>query len=317
MMNDGLLVLMAALVGLAAAAEKPVAPATTRSEGMRIFFTGHSFFIEDGYMAKKVDLIAKAAKKEKHELVGWRFKGGSGGAVDKWWEKGADEEPRKSVAAGKVDVLTVCTYWMKKGSEQERCVRNFVKLMQESNPDGLVYLITTKIPFDGNFKGSPFDGKYRGGWNARTKAELAELSGRIDETHRYQYRYNGLLDELNKAYGKTVIKAVPLYYGQALLRAQIIDGKVPGVKKQSDLYRDAMGHVSELGQRLNAYTVFAAIYGESPLGLNVPEWEKSGDTVLRAQALSLQKAAWAAVQAVPVPRTLRNGSIEERAERNP
>ena len=291
----------ACFVGTLAAAEKPVAPETTTSDGKRVFFTGHSFFIAGGYMAKKVDLIAEAAGKEKHELVGWRYSGGRSGAVDKWWEKGADQEPRKSVAAGNVDILTVCTYWMKKGSEQEKSVRNFVKLMQDNNPDGLVYLITTKIPFDGNFQGSPFDGKYKGGWNARTKAELAELSGWIDETHRYQYHYNGLVDELNKAYGKTVIKTVPLYYGQALLRAQIIDGKVPGVKKQSELYSDAMGHVSELGQRLNAYTVFAAIYGESPVGLHVPEWEKTGDTVLRAQALSLQKSAWAAVQAVPVP----------------
>ena len=272
---------LACFVGTLAAAEKPVAPAPTESKGKRVFFTGHSFFIAGGYSAKKVDLIAKAAGKEKHELVGWRYSGARSGAVDKWWEKGADQEPRKSVAAGKVDILTVCTYWMKKGSEQERCVRNFVKLMQESNPDGLVYLITTKIPFDGKYKD-------KGGWNARTKAELADLSGRIDETHRYQYHYNGLVDELNKAYEKTVIKTVPLYYGQALLRAQIIDGKVPGVKKQSELYSDAMGHVSELGQRLNAYTVFAAIYGESPVGLHVSEWEKSGDTVLRAQNLSLQ-----------------------------
>ena len=284
--------------------QKPVAPATTKSKGKRVFFTGHSFFIAGGYMAKKLDLIAKAAGKEKHELVGWRYSGGRSGAVDKWWEKGADQEPRKSVAAGKVDVLTLCTYWMKKGSEQERCVQNFVKLMQESNPDGLVYLITTKIPFDGQYQD-------KGGWNARTKAELAKLSGWVDETHRYANHHGALVDEINKAYGKTVIKAVPLYYGQALLRMQIIDGQVPGVKKQSELYRDAMGHVSELGQRLNAFTVFAAIYGGTPVGLQVPEWEKSGDAVRRAQNMSLQNAAWAAVQAAPVTREGRNRSIKE------
>lgn len=288
----------------ALATQKPVAPATTKSKGKRVFFTGHSFFIAGGYMAKKLDLIAKAAGKEKHELVGWRYSGGRSGAVDKWWEKGADQEPRKSVAAGKVDVLTVCTYWMKKGSEQERCVQNFVKLMQESNPDGLVYLITTKIPFDGQYQD-------KGGWNARTKAELAKLSGWVDETHRYANHHGALVDEINKAYGKTVIKAVPLYYGQALLRMQIIDGQVPGVKKQSELYRDAMGHVSELGQRLNAFTVFAAIYGGTPVGLQVPEWEKSGDAVRRAQNMSLQNAAWAAVQAAPVTREGRNRSIKE------
>jgi len=234
---------------IATAKSKP-----TGSKGKRVFFTGHSFFILGGYMAKKIDLIAKAA--------------------------------------GKVDILTVCTYWMKKGSEQERCVRNFVKLMQESNPDGLVYLITTKIPFDG---------KYKGGWDVRTKAELAKLYGWVDETHRYANHHGALADEINKAYDKTVIKAVPLYYGQALMRAKIIDGKAPGVKKQSEMYSDAMGHVSELGQRLNAYTTYAAIYNQSPVGLHVPKWEKSGDTVLRAQNLVLQKVAWAAVKAKAVP----------------
>jgi peptidoglycan/xylan/chitin deacetylase (PgdA/CDA1 family) len=293
---------------LLAAAKKPAASAAAKSKGKRMFLTGHSFFIAGGYMAKKVNLLAKAAGKEDHEMVGWRYSGGRSGAVDKWWAKGADQEPRKSVAAGKVDILTVCTYYLKKGSEQEKCVRNFVKLMQESNPDGLVYLITTKIPSDG---------KYKGGWDARTKAELATLSGWIDKTHRYANHHGALVDEINKAYGKTVIKAVPLYYGQALLRAEIIDGKVPGVKKQSELYSDAMGHVSELGQRLNAYTTYAALYGESPVGLHVPKWEPKGDAVAVAQNLVLQKVALAAVQAVPVTRTRRNRSIEKRAERNP
>jgi hypothetical protein len=285
------IILLALFTFSACVAEGRNKQPATKSKGKKVFFTGHSFFILGGYMAKKVDLIAKAAKKEKHELVGWRYSGSRSGAVDKWWEKGADKEPRKSVAAGKVDILTVCTYWMKKGSKQELCLRKFVKLMQDNNPDGLVYLINTKIPSDG---------KYKGGWNARTKAELVELYGWIDETHRYAYPYAALVDEINKAYGKTVIKSVPLYYGQALLRMQIIDGKVPGVKKQSDVYSDAMGHVSELGQRLNAYLVFAAIYGESPVGLQVPKWEKSGDTVLRAQNLALQKVAWAAFKAEPV-----------------
>jgi len=100
-----------------------------------------------------------------------------------------------------------------------------------------------------------------------------------------------------------VIGSVPIYYAQALLRAEIIDGNVPGVKKQSEMYRDAMGHVSELGQRVNAYTLFAAIYGESPIGLHVPRWEKPGDDILRAQNLALQKVAWEAVQARAVKRT--------------
>ena len=282
----------------AAAAEgrnkQSAATAKIESKGKKVFFTGHSFFILNGYMAKKVDLLAKAAGKTEHQLVGYCYGGGRSGAVDKWWAKGADKEPRKSVAAGKVDVLTVCTYWMMKGSEQEKSIRKFVALMQKSNPKGQVYVISTK---------PRSDGPYKGGWDARTKAELTKLSGRIDKTRRYANNKNILADEINKSYGKEVIKEVPLYYGQALLRAEIIDGRVPGVKKQSELYTDAMGHVSELselGQRLNAYTVFAAIYGKSPVGLHVPQWEKSGDAVQRAQNLALQKTAWAAVQAAAV-----------------
>ena len=95
-------ILLAALCTLSACATEggnKQSAATAKSKGKRVFFTGHSFFILGGYMAKKVDLIAKAAGKEEHGLVGWRYSGGRSGAVDKWWDKGADEEPRKSVAA--------------------------------------------------------------------------------------------------------------------------------------------------------------------------------------------------------------------------
>jgi len=265
------------------------------SKGYRVFLTGHSFFILGGYMKDKIILLSDAAGKTDHKMVGYRYSGGRSGAVDKWWAKGADEEPRKSIAAGDVDVLAVCTYWMKKDSEQEKCVRRFVELMQKSNPNGIVYMIATKIPNDG---------PYKGGWDARTKEELAKLYGWHGKNSRYENYKDILADKINAEYGKTVIKSVPMYYAQALLRAEIIDGNVPGVKKQSELYTDAMGHVSELGQRLNAYTVFAAIYGQSPVGLHVPQWEKPGDETLKTQNLALQKAAWEAVQAkvVKVPR---------------
>jgi hypothetical protein len=56
------------------------------------------------------------------------------------------------------------------------------------------------------------------------KAELAKLSGWIDETHRYANHHGALVDEINKAYGKTVIKAVPLYYGQAVMPSNTYGG---------------------------------------------------------------------------------------------
>jgi hypothetical protein len=47
---------------------------------------------------------------------------------------------------------------------------------------------------------------------------------------------------------------------------------------------------------LNAYTVYAALYGESPVGLHVPEWEPKGDAVAVAQNLVLRQVAWAKVK---------------------
>ena len=301
------------IIALGVICSTSVSAPGAESKGYNVFLTGHSFFIAGGYMKDKIILLSDAAGKTEHKMVGYKYSGGKSGAVDKWWNKGPDQEPRKSVAAGDVDVLAVCTYWMSKYTEQKKSIRNFVELMQKNNPAGQVYVIATKVPSDG---------PYKGGWDARTKAELANLYGWRGKNRRSLNETDALVDEINTSYGKRVINEVPLYYAQALLRAAIIDGNVPGVKKQSEMYSDKMGHVAEVGQRVNAYAVYASIYRESPIGLYVPKWEKPGDAIQRAQNLALQKAAWEAVQARTVrvtgkPREKRTSKSRTNSKKPP
>ena len=63
--------------------------------------------------------------------------------------------------------------------------------MQKNNPAGQVYLIATKMPNDG---------PYKGGWDARTKPELATLVGWHGKNSRYANDKDALADEINAAF---------------------------------------------------------------------------------------------------------------------
>ena len=67
----------------------------------------------------------------------------------------------------------------------------------------------------------------------------------------------------------------------------VVAGTYPGVSKQSELFRDPIGHGGPHIQALVAYCNFAAIYRISPEGLRT---QPQGLT--ETQELILQKLAW-------------------------
>jgi hypothetical protein len=73
----------------------------------------------------------------------------------------------------------------------------------------------------------------------------------------------------------------------------IVDGKVPGVKNQSELFADTMPHPGPIAAELAAYCNYAAIYRTSPEGLRVK------DGVTDEQHAILQKLAWETVSKYP------------------
>ena len=76
------------------------------------------------------------------------------------------------------------------------------------------------------------------------------------------------------------------------LRGLIIDGKYPGVAKQSELFTDPIGHGGAHIQNLASYCNFAAIYRTSPEGLNLQGLTDEQNAIL-------QKIAWETVSAYP------------------
>ena len=81
------------------------------------------------------------------------------------------------------------------------------------------------------------------------------------------------------------------------LREKIIAGEAPGLKEQSDLFTDAIGHVKAPAMVLNTYCHYAVIYRKSPVGLPMPAVLKGSDEKLNRL---LQELAWDAVTHHPL-----------------
>ena len=86
------------------------------------------------------------------------------------------------------------------------------------------------------------------------------------------------------------------------LREKIVAGKAPGLKMQSDLFTDALGHGTPPLKALVGYCNYAVIYRRSPVGLPVPDilkQAKLGDQEEKLNRL-LQELAWDAVLQHPL-----------------
>jgi hypothetical protein len=76
-------------------------------------------------------------------------------------------------------------------------------------------------------------------------------------------------------------------------RQAIVEGTLPGVKLQSELFRDVLGHATQPTMDLVSYAWFACLYRRSPIGLTslIPADDPTG----RAHHERLQEIAWSAV----------------------
>lgn len=73
--------------------------------------------------------------------------------------------------------------------------------------------------------------------------------------------------EINAKHDRPVVFIAPVGYAVLKLREAVINGNAPGVKKQSDLYRDLLGHGQPPIVALCVYVNYATIYRRSPVGL--------------------------------------------------
>ena len=267
--------LLALVVPLRADDVKPAAP--------RVFVCAHSFMI---YTAKSLPTVAQAAGIG-FVSAGQQMIGGS--RVIQHWNL-PDEKNRAKAAlkAGEVDVLTLSPHLLL----PDEGIENFTKLGLEKNPKLRVLVQASWPPRDGVLD-RPFKNEER---NSATVESLEKLHEGFRSL--WGTKLEDQVTALNKSIGHDAVFIVPAGDAVFALREKIVEGKVPGLTKQTDLFRDDLGHPQAALAALVTYCHFATIYQRSPVGLPVPDAYK---TELPSPELNhvLQEIAWQAVSKYP------------------
>ncbi len=252
--------------------------AQTETQGKRVLSAGHSFHV---FMPGILVDVAKKAGLKNHQQVGLSSIGGS--RVIQHWNLPPEKNKAKEIlSAGNADVFTMSPIHL-----PDEGIENFVKLALEKNPKIQIYVQEFWLPFDVydvTFKVRPKSVDH----NAATGESLSKLH------EPYFKSMDEHVMELNKKYKTSNVHVVPVGQAVIALRQKVVEGKVPGVKEQSELFTDPLGHVHAHVRVLSAYCHYAAIYGKSPAGLPVPAGLAN---VREAEALNrvLQEIAWDAV----------------------
>ena len=267
------LAIFSVLLGLLAPGKaEPVGP-------VRVFVCAHSFMI---FTAKLLPPMAEAAGVP-FTSAGQQMLGGSR-VLQHWALPEGRNVAKEALREGRVDVLTLSPHMLL----PDEGIDNFTRLGVEKNPNLRVFVQASWPGFDGEQKGT-FRNEQR---NAATVESLRAMRGKLRE------QWLGALEEqvrgLNKAVGREAVHIVPVGDAVFALREHIALGTVPGLVKQTDLFRDEIGHPREPLAELVTYCHFAAITGRNPDGLPVPADLKKFP---EAEALNrlLQKLAWEAV----------------------
>lgn len=250
--------------------------------GQRVFICGHSFHM---YIAKLLPGMARAAGIANFALAGQQGRGGS--TVLQHWQL-PDEKAKAKAAlrAGTVDALTLSPNLLM----PDPGIGNYTRLGLEKNPRLRVYVQESWIPRDGTKDAKQFRKEQR------DQTPLAAMR----TAHMAWLRpLEAQVRALNQSVGREAVFIVPACDAVYALRERVAAGKVPGIKSQVELFRDALGHPTEPIAVLNAYCHFAAIFGRDPAGLPVPASLQARPHAEELNRL-LQQLAWDAVTAHPM-----------------
>jgi hypothetical protein len=266
-----------------------VASAEPQAEGKRIYVCGHSFHV---MIVQPLEQMGQSANFKGHAVVGRAFLGGS--TVSRHWEVPDDEsEVKKAIRAGKVDVLTLSPH---PRVLPDPAIAKFSDLLLAANPKGMVLVQASWLGFDGQRRGT-----FRNEDRDRTDLkELRKASEPINKQLKEQIET--LAKEYQEQHGRPVVCLVPVGEAVLQLREQVVKGKVPGISKQSQLFRDEIGHPTAPIAVLAAYCHYAVIYQRSPVGLGVPDALRKAVPEEDAEALNrlLQEIAWKVVTDEPL-----------------
>ena len=242
--------------------------------GVRVFYTGHSFHM---FVPQRVEQLVKAAGIQGHKLVGQQGIGGSR-VIQHWDLEDAKNKAKPALISGEVDLFTMAPHVM----IPDDGITKFTELGLKHNPNLRLLLQASWYPHD-----AP-SGEQRITNNVqRDGAKIEDLQAHVDA---WRKKLESQADDLNTLHGKAAVCIIPAGDAVVKLRGLVVDGKFPGIAKQSELFTDPIGHAGGHVQALVAYCNFAAIYRINPEGLKV---QAAG--VDDAQHAILQKLAWETV----------------------
>jgi len=242
--------------------------------GLRVFYTGHSFHM---FVPARVEQLAKSAGIRGHRTAGTQGIGGSR-VIQHWDLEDGKNKAKPALETGEIDVFTMAAHL----AIPDAGIDNFTELGLKHNPELRLLVQASWMPFD------VLAPERRIRDNAqRDQVDLAEVQ---HDTDAWRKNLEAQVDALNKRHGKQAVFIVPVGDAVNELRRQIVVGKYPSVAKQSELFRDSIGHGLGHVQALAAYCNFVAIYRRSPEGLTLME-----PGVTDEQHAILQKIAWETV----------------------
>jgi hypothetical protein len=188
--------------------------------------------------------------------------------VTQHWARGGDDNIiKKTLRGGGVDVLTLAPH----RQMPEPAIDQFADLACRHNPNIRILAQISWSAWDGTTSNGTKPGGDRFRNEDHDTMTREDLNGRFAAAvENYAVRLRKQLAGINERYGRSIGYVVPVSQGVIQLRLAVLDGKVPGAAKQSDLFGDAMGHPSRKNlylANMAEYVWFATMYGKSPVGL--------------------------------------------------
>ena len=264
---------------------QPTAAIASDVKGLRVFTCGHSFHV---WVVPMLAELAAAAGIKDHVIAGKSSIGGS--TVMKHWNVPDEKNlAKQALRDGKVDVLTLSPIWL-----PDEGIDNFAKLAFAHNPNIRITVQEYWLPNDEYHPVYPLDTRKKVDHNATTIPALQKAQD------QYDHDVDDYARAINAKLGKPALVTVPVGQAVVRLREKVIAGTCPGIKQQTELFRDNWGHPQPPIQALAAYCHFAVIYQRSPVGLPMPAALKKNPAWDNKLNRLLQELAWDTVKAHPM-----------------
>ncbi|MDH3205229.1 MAG: hypothetical protein OEO79_01375 [Gemmatimonadota bacterium] len=275
-------------------------------QGLRYFMATHSFNVFIGPNSRTDDpgplaKLAAEAELQGHTNLGIQMIGGS--TPMQHWNQGDGDDNQNlakvGLRGGGVDVFTMSP----NAIMPEEGIDLFGDLMIETNPQGRILVQNSWSAWDGNGTTASVGGTSRPDFSNEDhdRADIATIQGWIDGIHApggYLERMRTQLAGINERAGRDMAYVVPSADAVYRLRQEVLRGRIPGIERQSELFRDGMGHPNTPIVNLVSYVWFTVMYRQPAAGLTA--LIDPNDPTSPERERLLQQIAWDVSAAEPM-----------------